>query len=103
MKKKGKRSGRNKTRTGNLRCNPEIVFREEGKEALLFNPGSGSIKVLNQTGKVIWKLINGKRTQRQIEDKLVDKFSDVKRKQISEDLANFLNSLEKFGYIGKEI
>ena len=86
-----------------VKCNPDIVFREEGKEALLFDPGTGKIKVLNSTGKIVWKLINGKRTKKDLEDALIKKFSDATKKQISDDLNEFLGDLEKLGYIGKEI
>ncbi len=86
-----------------LRCNPDIVFREEGKEALLFDPSTGSIKVLNYVGKMIWKLLNGKNTKEDIQQKIEKKFKDAGSKTISKDLTNFLKSLEGYGYLGKEL
>jgi len=83
--------------------NPDIVFREEGKEALLFDPDTGSIKVLNYVGKMIWKLLNGKNSNQDIVKKLNKKFEDVSEKTLSKDLDKFLKSLDKNGYLGKEL
>ena len=80
-----------------LKANPDIVFREEGKEALLFDPDTGSIKVLNYVGKMIWKLLDGKNSKEDIQKKIEKKFSDVSSKQVGKDLDNFLKALEGYG------
>ncbi len=36
-------------------CNPDVVLREEDKSgALLFNPDTNQVKVINNTGLFIW-------------------------------------------------
>lgn len=86
-----------------LYVNPDIVFREEGKEALLFDPNSGSIKVLNHVGKMVWKFLGGKNTKDDIKKKLERKFKDENPNRIAEDLNKFLKTLEGHGYLGKKI
>ena len=37
-------------------CNPDVVLREEDESgALLFNPDTNQVKVVNATGLFIWK------------------------------------------------
>lgn len=98
-----KKKSRNTKKKELLFSNPDIVFREEGKEALLFDPNTGSIKILNPVGTIIWKLINGKNTKDNIKRKLADKFKDEDPARIGKDLNKFLKSLEGYGYLGKKI
>jgi hypothetical protein len=86
-----------------LFANLDIVFREEGKEALLFDPSTGSIKVLNNVGKMVWKFLDGKSNFNDIKNKLIKKFDDTDSKTIGKDLNSFLCDLEDYGYIGKKI
>jgi len=86
-----------------LHANPDLVLREEGQEALLFDPNTGSIKVLNYVGKTIWKLLNGKNTEKSIRERIAKKFKDADPKLIRKDVNEFLNKLEGYGYLGKEL
>jgi hypothetical protein len=100
MKKSSKKEISDKDR---LLVNPDLVFRSEGKEALVFDPGTGSIKVLNYVGKMVWKLLDGKNTASDIRKKLEKKFKDTKPPTIKKDLGLFLKSLEDLGYLGKKV
>jgi hypothetical protein len=86
-----------------LFLNPDIVMREEGKEALIFDPSTGSIKVMNYVGKLVWKLVNGKNSMEEIEKHLIKKFKDTKPQIIRNDLDKFLKNLQKLGYLGTKI
>jgi hypothetical protein len=42
---------------------PSVVLREEDDNyALLYDPESGSVRILNSTAAAIWNLIDGRRT-----------------------------------------
>lgn len=78
----------------------KIVFREEGDEALLFNPDTGQIKLLNYTGIFIWKLCDGKHSVKDMEEVIRCEFEEVGDKDIIQrDIREFLGQLEKFGFI----
>ena len=78
-----------------IKANTDIVYREEEGEALLFNPDSGAIKVLNSTGNIIWKLCDGSRDKDQIVEELVKAFPEIKRENLEKDLAEFLKQVEE--------
>ena len=81
--------------------NPEIVLKEELDEALLLNPDTGEIKLLNETGLFIYKLLDGKTSQNDIVNKLVSKFETEDTKQAEKDVVEFLNMLFEMHLIGR--
>ena len=104
MKKALKKTEKKKINVNDrLVTNKDLVIREEGKEALVFDPNTGSIKVLNYVGKMVWKFIDGKCTILDIEKKLQKRFKEMKPSIIKKDLDNFLTILEGLGYVGKKI
>lgn len=79
----------------NPKVNKKIVLREEGDEAFLFDPETGTIKTLNITGISIWKLCDGSHSKEEIIDRVIKEY-DVKSKDIAKkDLDDFLQMLEK--------
>jgi hypothetical protein len=82
-----------------LKVNKRIVFREEGDEALLFNPDTGGVKVLNQTGKFIWSNLDGKTTQEAIIRKMKDSFDIADGEQIKKDLNKFIDDLRALKFL----
>ena len=52
------------------------------------------IYIINEVGGRIWELIDGKRTVKEIEKKIVEEF-DVNPQQAEIDLMSFLKELEK--------
>ena len=98
-----KKSLKKKPKSDALYANPELVLREEGKDALLFDPDTGAIKVLNYVGKMIYKLLDGSNSKVNIKNKIIKKFKDADPKQIESDLDRFLKTLEDYGYIGKKV
>jgi len=73
----------------NPKVNEKIVLREEGDEAFLFNPDSGDIKILNETGLFIWKLCNGKNSKNDIISKIMDHY-EADRKTVEKDVEELL-------------
>jgi len=45
-----------------LKQNKAVILRQEGDEALLFNPATSDIVTINSTGCYIWELFNDKLT-----------------------------------------
>ncbi|MDI6840876.1 MAG: PqqD family protein [bacterium] len=78
--------------------NPDIVFREEGDEALLFDPEKGTVKILNEVGTFIWRLCDGTRTKDDIAKEVECKY-EADMKTIKEDLNKFIEKLEASGFI----
>lgn len=78
----------------NLRykINPKIVFRREGKEAILFNSDNGNTETLNETGVFIFKLCNGKNSRESIAAKALTKYGGDKN-IIKADINKFLKKL----------
>lgn len=83
----------------NPKANPNIVLRPEGEEALLFNPDSGLVKVLNETGKFIWRNLDGKNSPETLVSKIMDAFDISDEKKTREDLEKFLEDLEKLKFL----
>ncbi|TRZ95965.1 PqqD family protein [bacterium] len=77
----------------------DIVLREEGEEAFLFNPASNNIKVLNNTGAFIWKLCDGKHSRDDIVNALTEEFNVPSQEEAEKDLAKFLETLQNGGFI----
>jgi hypothetical protein len=75
--------------------NQNLVLRPEGDEALLFNPDTGSVKVLNPTGVYLWQQLDGERTYIELVDLLCRHYADPPRQQIKSDVKAFLKRLMK--------
>lgn len=85
----------------NPKANSRIVFREEGEEALLFDPDTGRVKVLNQTGKIIWSSLDGSSSRDLLIKKIMEAFDISDEKKVREDLEKFISDLEKLGFLEK--
>jgi hypothetical protein len=82
-------------------CNPDVVLREEDEDgALLFNPDTNQVKVINSTGLFIWKLCDGKHALSAIVEGLKNEFEDAPEEQVNQDTREYLEELLKSGFIG---
>lgn len=81
--------------------NKKIILREEGDEAFLFDPDTGAIKTLNETGVFIWKLCDGSNGKKDIVDKIVDSY-DVKKESAEKDVEELLIKLKEVSFISYE-
>ena len=82
-----------------LKTDPDIVFREEEGGAFLFNAGNCVLKGLNETGKLIWSLCDGSRTEDQIFQTVSEVFSNEDKSMLEKDVREFILELKKIGYI----
>jgi hypothetical protein len=79
--------------------NPDIVVREEEKEALLFNPADGNMMCINETGILVWRLSDGSHTVGDIIGKIMDSY-EVLKEDAEKDCLTYLKELEDSGFLG---
>jgi SynChlorMet cassette protein ScmD len=81
-------------------ANPIIVLREESDNwALLFNPDSYNVLVINPVGVTVWKMLDGKNQYDDILGNFRDHFSEVPERAL-DDVKAFVMELEKHGFVG---
>jgi len=81
--------------------NPDVVLREEDPDgALLFNPDTNDVKVLNASGLYIWKLCRANQTRSSIAKAIKSHFQEVPEKQAEEDVLRFLTQMTESGFLG---
>ncbi len=81
--------------------NPDVVIHEEDPDgALVFNPDTDQIRVLNQTGFYIWKLCDGSHDMQSITSSIQESFDRVPEDQVSEQVEVFVNEMVTAGFIG---
>jgi len=94
--------GNSDTRRNQYLCNPDVVLREEDESgALLFNPDTNQVKVLNATGLFIWKQFQSEKSPDAVLKLITEAFEDVPEAQVNDDIEAFLNELLKTGFIGE--
>ena len=86
--------------TSSYRRNPDVVLREEDEDgALLFNPDTNQVKVLNSTGLVIWKLCDGGHSVLDMEKALVEAFEGAEAEAVGQDVETFLSGLVQSKFV----
>jgi hypothetical protein len=81
--------------------NPDVSCREEPDGAVLFNPDTDAILVINSTGLLIWQALEQPRTQEEIVAHLLEACDDVPTDQVPADVEKFLESLQPGGFVGE--
>lgn len=82
--------------------NPDVVLREEDPDegALLFNPDTNQVKVINSTGLFIWQQCGVAHTLDEIVTEVQKGFDDVPVEQVALDVKEFVDSMLLSGFIG---
>jgi hypothetical protein len=81
--------------------NPDVVLREEDPDgALLFNPDTNQVLVLNATGLFIWKHCDGSRDFKAILTTVKDTFDEVPEVEVMTEVKDFIAQLQTKGFIG---
>ena len=84
-----------------LAVNPNLVLRIEDDDcALLFDPDSGSVQMLNATAVDIWQSLDGKRTLRQILETLSESYDEM-GPEAEQQVLNIVKSLALLGAVGR--
>jgi hypothetical protein len=86
--------------SGRLKTNPDIVLREECKDAgILFDPDTGKCVGLSPTAVFIWKNLDGHHTKEEILDMLGRECDGGLPAEASRDFDELISSLNKKGYL----
>ena len=85
------------------KVNPDLVLREEFDDwAVLFDPDSGDAFGMSPTSVLVWKLLDGNHTAKDIEDKVRVHCSNVPA-EANEHIEAFICELVEHGYAGYEV
>ena len=94
--------GKEMSDTNRYLANPDVSCREEGPEgALLFNPDTDAMMVVNPTGLLIWQALGQPRGQDELVAHLLEVCEDVPADQVATDVDEFLETLQPGGFIGE--
>jgi len=74
---------------------------EEPNGAILFNPETDAVQVINPTGLAIWQVLDYPRKKHEIVEHLVSICEDVPEDQVVKDVEEFLQKLKSDGFIGE--
>jgi hypothetical protein len=82
--------------------NPDVVLREEDPDegALLFNPDTNQVKVINTTGLFIWQQCGMARSLNEIVAEVQKGFDEVPMEQVAGDVKEFVEGMLATGFIG---
>jgi len=77
------------------RTNPVISFKDEGDEgAVLYNPDTDKVIIINAVGAKIWRFIEEARTSAEIVAMIMESYSEISTAKAQEDLKQFFNNFE---------
>ncbi len=82
-----------------LMPNQKIVFREERNVGLLFDPDSGRIKILNETGRFIWERLKDEKGRNEILTEILETYDCQNKETTASELDQFLVSLSHAGFL----
>ncbi|MEN8220339.1 MAG: PqqD family protein [Pseudomonadota bacterium] len=77
----------------------KIVLRALGDEAVLYNPQTKAIHVLNKTSSMVWESCDGKHSLEMIENKIMDKFDVSSDQDVKDDIRETINKFSELGLI----
>ncbi len=75
-----------------------IILREEGDGAFLFDPVTGSLKYVNQTGIDVWNLLDGKTSSKNAAARIAELYSNADIEAVEADVSLFLAELAEAGF-----
>lgn len=81
--------------------NQKISSRQLGNEIMLYDSENDKVHILNETGIIIWNLLDGKNSLDNIKEKLSKQFPEVKSEEILKDVNEIIEKLTREGLIAK--
>jgi hypothetical protein len=82
-------------------ANPDVSCREEGPDgALLFNPDTTDVLVINVTGLVVWEALAEPHTKEQVVEALAARCDNVPEDEVEGHVAAFVERLVDSGFVG---
>ena len=98
------RQGKNCCKMNTNECwvaNPEIILEKEDDGVLLFNPDTGEIKILNETGAFFYERLDGKTPVKDVIKELCAIFDGITRDEAEKDIADLLEELIKYKLVAQ--
>jgi len=97
--------GRKMEKTSSFLANPDVSLREENDDgALLFNPDTDALLIINPIGELIWKFLTVyPRTRADVIEHLKEICDDVPADKVEADVDEFLKDLHNRGFIGEVV
>jgi hypothetical protein len=81
--------------------NQDVVLREEAEDgALLFNPDTDQIRVLNATGLFLWKLCDGGNGLPGLVEAMKKAFDQVPEQEAAGQVSAFMDDMLASGFVG---
>ncbi len=77
----------NAAATGIWRKNPALAWREIENETVIISPGESVMHELNDTGSVVWRSIDGRRSAEALAAVLVEQYEVPKEVVLADTLA----------------
>ena len=77
----------------------KVVFRDIGDEAVLYNPQTKAIHVLNKTSSLVWESCDGKHSLEMIEKKIKETFEVSNSQDVKDDIRETINNFSEKGLI----
>jgi PqqD family protein of HPr-rel-A system len=81
-------------------ANPGLVVHEEDDGALLFDPDTGKVDLLNPSAAWLFRLLDGKHSAADLVERLVLEFDLKDRAGAQRDVDEFLADLRRRGIVG---
>lgn len=79
--------------------NPDVALRDEDESgSLLFNPDTGEVLVVNDTGRFIWTLCERTVSINEILRRFHESYDNLPD-SLSEDVEQFVSALTKGGFV----
>ena len=83
-----------------LSANPNLVLREEEEGgAILFDPETGSVRLLNSTAAAIYKLLDGRRMLSAVKEALKEGFDNLGA-DAEKQIMDLVRELHRMGAVG---
>jgi hypothetical protein len=79
--------------------NHQIVYREEDEGAFLFDPDTGELRYMNQSGRETFLMLTGDKDINQVIRHMLYLYPDADPSQIKHDVGMFLKDLEDSHFI----
>lgn len=76
-----------------------ISARQLGGELMLYDTAQDKVHVLNETGVLVWELLDGNKALAEIEENMRQKFPDAPAETINKDLREIIAKLKQEGLI----
>jgi hypothetical protein len=90
------------TESNRYTVNPVVSCREESPEgALLFNPDTDDVLVINVTGLLIWEALVEPRTEEEVVEALLARCDNVPgQSEVADDVREFVEQLVEKDFVG---